>query len=310
MVHIFIVNFAAGLKRYSGGLRQYLDTLDDNIKFYMVHTRQNHDETKLVREVLNLFEGEKIRIYSCGGSGTICNILNGIDDFSNVEIAFYPKGKTNDFLRVFGSDKEKFEDILELIHGEVHMIDYIKASQGVALNTTSTGVDAVQILKHLEYAPMELFGKRLPYQLALIYAMLFTKPAEYEIEYDGNVIKDKFIEIFFGNGGVLGGNIWFEQDNDIQDGLGKFAAVKYRGRIKTIFSLYRLIQKKRPEDDPSFVTAYTKSITVRRCDGTPFHLDFDGESQPARSEWKLEIVNKGLPFVVPKGVWSLEDSTR
>lgn len=300
MVHVFIINSHAGNKKFSAGLRNHLAKRTD-INYYIVHTRQDHDESQLVKEVLNLFEGEEIRIYSCGGSGTICNIINGISDFSKVEIAFYPKGYTNDFLRVFGDKKKLFEDIDSLIDGSVMMVDYIKTNHGICLNTCSCGVDSLQVVKHREFLPLALFGTSIPYKVALMYAILFVKPCDYEVEYDGKKDVGKYIEVFFGNGGVLGGNLWMDDDMAYCDGLGKYISIRYEGRIP-MFKAISHIRKKAIWRVPQLVgNVLTRSVTIRRRDGAAFIMDFDGEPQPPQVEWKMEMIKRGLPFVMPKG---------
>ena len=62
------------------------------------------------------------------------NMLNGLDDFSNVEVAFFPCGMTNDFLKVLGGE-EPFKNIDALINGKTVPVDYIKTNYGVAINT-------------------------------------------------------------------------------------------------------------------------------------------------------------------------------
>lgn len=300
MVHVFIINSHAGGKKFSAGLRNHLSKRSD-INYYIVHTRQDHDESQLVKEVLNLFEGEEIRIYSCGGSGTFCNIMNGISDFSKVELAFYPKGYTNDFLRVFGDKEILFEDVDKLIDGEVVMIDYIKTNHGVCLNTCSCGVDSLQVVKHREFLPLSLFGAHIPYSAALWYALLAVKPFDYEVEYDGKKEVGKYIEVFFGNGGVIGGDLWMDDDMNYTDGLGKYLAIRYVNR-RSMFNAIHNIRKNATWKIPQLSgNTLTKGVTVRRRDGAAFIMDFDGEPQPPQVEWKIEIVKKGLPFVVPTG---------
>ena len=57
-------------------------------------------EKEIVERIAQYFKGEKVRIYSCGGSGTFRNILNSVSDLSNVELAYYACGLTNDFLKI------------------------------------------------------------------------------------------------------------------------------------------------------------------------------------------------------------------
>ena len=301
MIHIFIINSHAGKNKFSVELRNHLAGRND-IKYYILHTRLEHNETQLVREVMELFEEETVRIYSCGGSGTVCNILNGISDFSKVEVAFYPKGLTNDFLKVFGKDGNAFSDIDALIDGKAVPIDYIQSNHGVCLNSFSVGLDTIQVKKLNEFRPMNAFGRGVPYAMGFIYAVLWSKAYSYEVTVDGTTYKAKMPEIYFGNGGVIGGNLWFEAETDIRDGSGRVMLFKDMNRIDMIHTLSGMTKKKTPYKDKLWYNGHAKSISLRRTDGAPFTMDFDGNLQNPQVEWSAHIVEKGLNFVIPKGV--------
>lgn len=302
MIHIFIINSHAGSKSFSAELRNHLASRID-INYYILHTRRSRTETELIKEVISLFEGEKIRIYSCGGSGTFCNILNGISDFSKVELAFFPKGLTNDFLRSFKNQQELFDDIDALIDGDVVKIDYIKTNHGSALNTFSVGFDSLQIRKTEEFRPLSIFGNKFPYNLAIIIAVLFAKPIDFEIEIDGEVQIGRFAEVFFGNGGVLGGMLYFDLDMNYMDGMGYYGYKKFDGRMR-LFRTLRSLMKLNPDRKNyiDFAQLSDKEITIRRRDGAKFEVDFDGEIQEPQFEWTVKMEKQALPFVVPKGI--------
>lgn len=302
MIHIFIINSHAGNSSFSAELRNHLASRID-INYYILHTRKSRTETELVKEVLSLFEGEKIRIYSCGGSGTFCNIMNGISDFSKVELAFYPKGLTNDFLEAFGEQEELFNDIDALIDGDVVNIDYIKTNHGVALNTFSFGLDSLQIRKTEELRPLSIFGKNLPYNLATLITVLFSRSIDLEIEVDGEVHVGRYAEVFFGNGGTLGGILHCDLDMNYMDGKGFLCIKKYASKIglfKTLFGLKKTNADRITNLD--YEGLIDKEITMRRRDGAKFMVDFDGEIQEPQFEWTVKIQKQALPFVVPKGL--------
>ena len=80
MTHIFIINPFAGHQTFADDLRTKLAKVK-NLDYFVFNTRYKGYETELVRKILHIFEGEKLRFYCCGGSGTMRNMLNG---FSNV----------------------------------------------------------------------------------------------------------------------------------------------------------------------------------------------------------------------------------
>lgn len=301
MIHVFIINAHAGKGGFSAGLRNHLAERKD-IRYYIMHTRRHRDEAALAREVLSLFEGEKIRIYSCGGSGTFRNVLDGVKDPSKVELAFYPKGLTNDFLKTFGDDQKKFNDVDNLIDGDVIKIDYIKTNYGLALNTFSVGLDTVQVKKMDDFRAMSVFGKKVPYVLGFIAAIFKSIPYELEVIFDDKRHIGKFSEVFFGNGGVIGGILWFEKTTDPVDGKGRLAVVKSMSPINLVKNIAKLLKKDISCLDKNGLSGYVDKLTIRRRDGAAFIVDLDGDLQDPQKEWTAEIVKEGLNFVVPKGV--------
>ena len=303
MIHVFIINSHAGNTKFSAGLRRHLAQKHADMNYYIFHTRKALDERKLIKEIITLFGNEKLRVYCCGGSGTISNAIYGIEDFSNLEFAFYPKGFTNDFLKVFGKDEAEFSDIDKLIDGSVVNIDYIKTNHGNCLNTFSLGLDSEQVMKMDQFRDTSVLGKDVPYALGFCYAVFFSKPEELEISMDGQKkIIGRSSELFFGNGGVIGGMLWFDNAPNITDGLGRVVIYKQVGFIKMLKTLIRHTKKEIGDADLIKYEGYVSKISVKKRDNTPLRIDFDGELQEGQREWTAEIVKEGLPFVIPKGV--------
>ena len=231
------------------------------------------------------------------------HMLNGFDDLSDVEIAFYPCGLTNDYLKIFGKNEEKFHNIDELINGEVVKIDYIKTNHGIALNTLSTGLDSNCQTMMNQMRTLRFIHDNLPYMLAVVVALFVSKTKEYEITIDNEVYSGKSSEIYFGNGHVLGGNIFFADNACTTDGLGitRIALVKKRG-FPMVSLLMNLMKKNFAKASKKMKFCLSKKIIIKRTDGEPFTINQDGELIHGVTECKGEIVKQGLNFVVPKGV--------
>ena len=302
MIHIFIINAFAGQQTFADDLRIKLSSYKD-LDYFVFNTRYEGYESELVRKILNLFEGEKLRFYCCGGSGTMRHMLNGFDDLSNVEVAFYPCGLTNDFLKVFGKNEERFHNIDELINGDVIDIDYIKTEYGVALNTLSTGLDSNCQTKMNEFRVLRFISDMIPYSLAVIYSLFVSKTREYEVKLDNDTHSGYFSEIYFGNGHVLGGNIFFADNACATDGLGitRISTIKKRG-FPLAMLLLNLMKKKFAKASKKMIFGLSKTIEIKSKDGKPFTINQDGELIHGVTSCKGQMVKQGLHFVVPKGV--------
>lgn len=300
VVHIFIVNPWAGKLTFATELRRKLSQMKD-IQYFVFNTRYAGHEKTLVKEIQGIFENERLRFYCCGGSGTMRNILNAFEDLSDVEIAFFPCGLTNDFLKVFGEDEKRFLDIEELVDGEIIHVDYIKSNHGVMLNTFSVGLDVTVIEKEKEYRFLNTLTPSMPYSAASIYAMLLSRQYSYEVELDDRKFEGKAAEIFFGNGKFLGGSLNFAPSADVTDGMGNYRIVYGYSGFFLLRKVWDLLKGRYDRIDEISEYGRSKTISIRRKDGEAFMVNQDGEGI-IDTEWHAEIVRKGLQLVVPKGV--------
>lgn len=309
MTHIFIINPFAGHQTFADNLRTKLSTIK-NLDYFVFNTRYKGYETKLVRKILHIFEGEKLRFYCCGGSGTMRNMLNGFESLDNVEVAFFPCGLTNDFLKNFGKDAERFHNIEELINGDVIKVDYIKTNHGISLNSLSTGLDSNCLRKMDDYRFFRFIGKDLPYTLATLYSIFVSTVHEYEITLDEEAIRGKFAEIFIGNGCIFGGNMFFAERTCINDGKAIFRFVGNKKGFTLLPALLDLQNKKYNKLEKNMLCGECKKITIRRTSGSPFSINQDGDLIKGITVCEVEIVHQGLNLVVPKGVAVYEGAAK
>ncbi len=301
MTHIFMVNPFAGAQTFADDLRTKLSTIK-GLDYFVFNIRYAGYETALVKKIQHIFEGEKLRFYCCGGSGTMRNMLNGFEDLSETEIAFFPCGLTNDFLKMFGKEEKRFHDIEELIDGDVIQVDYIKSNYGVSLNSLSTGLDSNCLVKMSDFRVMRMFGNDVPYLLATLYSIFVSKNKEYEVILDNGIEIGKFTEIFIGNGRVFGGNMYFAEETCVDDGRGFYRIVGDRNGFNRLKVLLALIGKKYDKYSSMMTMGECSKIRIRRTDGSLFELNQDGDIINGVEVCEAEIVHKGLNLVVPKGV--------
>lgn len=301
MVHIFIVNPYAGQKTFADGLRSKLEEIE-GLNYFVFNTRYAGYEKVLVKKILHIFKDEKLRFYCCGGSGTMRNMLNGFENPEEAEIAFFPCGLTNDFLKMFGENQERFHHIEELIWGDVISVDYIRTNHGISLNTVSCGFDSEFVDRLERYRILTAFGSEVPYFSALFSALFISKTQEYEVYIDDKRYQDRYAEVFFGNGCTFGGNMHFAVQTSINDGEGIYLMAPPVKGAGTLPILKALVSENEEKLDGLTYRGVGKTMRIRRTDGKAFSMNFDGELEEPHAEWKLQMVKKGLRLVVPKGV--------
>lgn len=301
LTHVFVVNPVAGMGNFAQKLREKLESIE-GLNYYVFSTRRVGYEATVIRQVQELFQGEKLRFYCCGGSGTLRNMLNGFENPEEVEIAFYPCGLTNDILKVFGEDAKKFEDIEELIHGEVVDVDYLRTNHGICLNSFSVGLDT-DVLKAMNvYRGFTQLGNQLPYTISFINTLIKGRPRKVDLYIDGQRMDCRTLEMIFGNGCTIGGNLHFAKEAKLRDGKGEFFLAPDISRI-SLLHMMRMLQKKKYhkiEEKAEFGT--WRRARIVSLDGEPLVGNQDGELLESSVEWQLEIVPKGLHLVVPKEV--------
>lgn len=301
MVHIFLINPYAGKRTFADGLRRKLKEIPD-FDYFVFNTRHAGEEAELVRKMRTIFEDEKLRFYCCGGSGTMRNMLNGFDSFDNVEIAFFPCGLTNDFLKVFGKDAERFHSIGELIDGDVIAVDYIRSNCGVTLNTFSLGIDTGVAERNRKLRFLNFFGDNVSYTLSVFLALIGIQLKKYIVETEGGQYCRNYAEIFFGNGNVLAGNLHFIEKADPSDGRADIRLVYPRPGLLYFQALLALIKKDYQYLEKYSQTERSRFIRIRREDGGELSVNQDGELVTGIRQLEAEIVPKGIRLVVPKGV--------
>ena len=302
MTHIFIMNPVAGRHHEMSDLRRQLEEFDD-LDYYVFSTRHSGYEKEIVRQVLEIFEGEKLRFYSCGGMGTLRNILNGFPNFRNVEIAMVPWGRANDFLQVFSQeDAQRFYDMGELIHGDVVACDYIRTNHGICLNNLSTGLDTYVLERERRRRDNCIVNQSVPYMTTVLHSVFFSNAQNLTVTIDGERTEDTFSEMIFGNGKTLVGKLNFSEQPETSDGMGEYLMVPGASALATLMCIPDMIRKDYDSIRQKTMTGQWRKIRITSKDGRPVPMNQDGVMIDSYSEWEAQIVSKGLPLVVPKGV--------
>lgn len=299
MIHIFILNPKVGPRNWTMQFRRHLATVP-NLQYYVFSTRSDESETDLVKKVLRIFKNEHLRLYACGGSGTMKRMLDGIDDFENVEVAMYPLGY-NEFLNVFGEDRRHFSDIEKLIEGIPRRIDYIKTNHGIALNAFSIGLDANVVRVQKKLKGHGFFSRKIAYMIGMMYSIFILKNRKYSIQIGERYLNKASSQMVFMNGNLIGDIMEFSDNKNIMDGLayyGIYPAYSLIGRLRAMNN----IKHKRFDALSSMCEqGLALSMHIRDERGVAITANLDGEIQ-TDNDWKVEIVHKGLAFVLPKEV--------
>jgi len=299
--HIFIVNPLVVDPTQIEEIRAIIEKMPEH-DYFIFTSRAKQSESDLVKQIQHYFVDYKLRIYVCGGSGTLRNVLSGIEDLSKVEVGFYPCGLTNDFLKCFGEDAEKFTHIENLIDGTTIAVDYIKSNYGIALNSFSVGLDT-NVMKAVEhFRALKFLNSGAPYILSLFCAIFTSRIREYRVVLDGKEYIGKRSEVIFGNGSYIGGALQFAKKANIADGRGTYIITDNKKRFGLFRAVVALLRGDESELEKQALFGYAENVKISALDHNGMYVDFDGELEFGYEDFEAHIVRKGLHFIVPKGV--------
>ena len=119
-------------------------------------------------------------------------------------------------------------------------------------------------------------------------------------ENDGEKMLINFTQIIFGNGCVFGGNLYFTNHADVTDGLASYMTITDTHGLNSLSIILKIMKKKIDRLGNNVKLGNCNSIEIRSMDGMPLFINFDGELVECGDSCRVEIVRKGLNFVVPK----------
>ena len=172
MKHLFIINPAAGKKNSTARLEEALARL--SFDHEVLYTHQAGDAEEFARRAAQ--SGDEIRIYACGGDGTLNEVVNGAAGYDNAAITCVPKGTGNDFLKIFGENyRTLFRDLEALAQGPQAPFDLIDCNGRLGIDVVCTGLDARIAADVHRYKGWHFVSGMGAYVLALLENVLFKK---------------------------------------------------------------------------------------------------------------------------------------
>ncbi len=299
MKHIFIVNPAAGRMDATDYVRQSVEGLKLDIDYEIYRTACSGDATKYIKSVLEDTE-TKFRFYSCGGDGTLNEVVNGVALHENAEVTVFPCGSGNDFIRYYGTSEE-FSNLYDLISAPSHKIDALKVGESYAINAVHFGFDTFVLRTMLKVRRKAIIGGRNAYTTGIVTALFKGMKSRCSVLVDGETLgNNELLLCTLCNGKYVGGGYKCAPKSDNSDGLIEVCHVKPVSRFKflTLMSAYK---NGTHLDDKRFegYINYKRCKTVELDGGDSFYLSLDGELKTV-GKCTVEIVQNAVNFVVPE----------
>ena len=296
MKHLFIVNPVAGGKDstdlVSARVAQAFSGREGDFEIYT--TKAPMDAcSKIEQEAAS---GEELRVYACGGDGTLNECVCGAAGKENVAVTHFPTGTGNDFIKNFGEERERFRDLEELLNGEVRKLDVIDCNGRYSINICSVGIDARIGTDVHKYSTIPVIGGATGYVTSLAVNLFKGIKDELRVICDGKLYYGEMSLVCVCNGSYYGGGFNPVPEARTDDGLLDILIVKGVSRL-TFLKVVGAYAKGRYADQPGLIT-HVQSSTIDIESEKELVVNVDGEAIYGK-KISMRLVPRGVNFIVP-----------
>lgn len=298
MKHLFIINPAAGKYDHTGEMTDIIRAACQpaGVDFEVLVSRAPGDCTRIAQAAA--CTGEEVRIYACGGDGTLNEVVNGVAMQDNVAVTHVPCGSGNDFIRMF-SDPAAFASIPRLLDAEETRLDLVRCQDSYySANICSMGLDARIGTQISSFKRLPLVTGHGAYMLSTAANLIKGLHQHYVVELDEQVIDARQTMICIANGRWYGGGFYAAPDAQPDDGLLDVLMVPQISRL-TVARVIGKYKAGKYKDYPDLIHHYRCSRVVVHCDQDS-EVNLDGELLMAK-DVTFQIVPKALRFFYPRG---------
>ena len=298
MKHLFIINPAAGSRNQTEDYRKKIAAAFANREDeYAIEVSGAPGQCKKIANRAAK-SGEEYRIYSCGGDGTMNEIISGVAGFPNVAVTMFAGGSGNDFVRIF-SETEPFRDLDRLLDVEEVTFDLIRCNEDFSLNICSVGLDSRIARDVANYKRLPLLSGFRAYAVSTLVNVIKGIHEHYVIEVDGQRLDGRFTLVCACNGKYYGGGFCPVPNADPTDDKLEVLLVKDVSRLKVAQVVGAYKEGKYAKFPKLIRHISTDKITIY-CDKET-GINLDGEKRMG-TQIEFRIADEKLRFFYPKGL--------
>ncbi|MCD8143750.1 MAG: diacylglycerol kinase family lipid kinase [Oscillospiraceae bacterium] len=300
MKHLFIINPAAGKYDHAAELRPVIRAAmtGRGLDYAVEITSGPRHAEQLVRQYAA--EGTLLRVYACGGDGTLNEVASGAAGCSHVAVTQLPLGSGNDFIKLFGAGRSRFSSLDELLDPEVSAMDMIRCNDRWCMNICSLGLDARIGTSIARYRRLPLVTGAGAYLISTVVCVVQDVHQHFVLELDGQKRFDqRFTMVCICNGRWYGGSFNPVPTALPDDGLLDVLAVAPVSRL-TVATVIGKYAKGRYAEYPELIAHY-RCRSLRLTADRPTDVNLDGELI-LTEQAEIRLVPKCLNFFYPKGL--------
>ena len=296
MKHLFIVNPVAGGKDKTEFVQsEAAKAFSDTGALYEIYvTKCPMDACDKIKT--EAASGNELRVYACGGDGTLNECVNGAVGFDNVAVTHFPCGTGNDFIKMFGEEKSGFFDLKKLVDGDVRPIDVIDCNGRYSVNICSVGIDARIGGDVHKYSKIPIIGGATGYVTSTVVNVCKGIKQHFRVDCGGRKFDSELTLICACNGRYYGGGFNPVPTARPDDGIIDFLIVDGVSRL-TFAALIGKYSRGQFRRLPQIVT-YIRSDSMNIRADEDVVVNIDGEII-RDSSISLKAVPGGVNFIFP-----------
>ncbi|MBQ3095522.1 MAG: YegS/Rv2252/BmrU family lipid kinase [Clostridia bacterium] len=300
-LHLFIINPHAGKGKEQAVLPERIRAAAQELGVEAVVCIPAHagDARKAIEEAA--VGGRPLRVYACGGDGTVKETVNAAAPFENASVGIYPCGSGNDYVKSLPTDIALCRDLKALMKGTICRMDLVDVDGELCCNMTNIGFDALVAHRMRLFRRIPLVTGPLAYSLAVGAGVVSRMSWTIKATFDGNEeIAGPFMLCAAGVGRVCGGKYMALPTAKLNEGIMDVCMLRQvpRRRFPSLIGVYKA---GRHLEDPRVAGI----VTYRKCKSLKLSLDrpaaraVDGEIIKG-TEFHLQIRPGALRLILPK----------
>ena len=298
MRHLFIINPAAGSYNRTEEYSQVIHAVckEKGVDYEVRVSTAPGECARIARQAAQ--SGEELRLYACGGDGTLNEVVAGAAGFDNAAVTVFSGGSGNDFVKLF-SDPKAFFQLERLMDAEEAQFDLIRCNDDIALNICSVGLDARIGTDVASYKRLPLLTGFRAYAASTVINVIKGISEHYVVEIDGETVDGEQTLICACNGRFYGGGFNPVPEADPTDGMMDVLLVKKVSRLQ-VAGVIGKYKNGRYKELSHLARYFRTDRVVIRCD-KPTPINLDGELRMAETV-EFRIAEEKLRFFYPKGL--------
>ncbi len=276
-------------KKMQKNLKKIKERLIERKIEYRIHTTEYKGHgTTLTKELIN---GGAKNIICMGGDGTLHEVINGFDNFDQVNLGLIPCGTGNDFAHAIGLPKDPLKALDVILEQKAKYTDFLQLPTVRGINIVCMGIDVDVLIRYSKLKRKNKIG----YTWCLLRTLFNFRYSDFTANIDGEEKKLTSFIACIANGPVYGGGIPICPPANPTDNELDFIAVT---KIKKFIIPIKFIQLITGKIMKFKQTVYTRGKKVKITTPHPYTVNVDGELYPDIL-FEVEVVSNKLKMYRP-----------